>query len=61
MQQHQCVYLLMQERKLTAYSISGGPSLLYNNFFPKHKDRLVKKLSELMQTVAKLVSHQAKP
>ena len=44
-----------QERKLTAYSISGGPSLLYNNFFPKHRERLDKKLSELMHTVAKLV------
>lgn len=41
------------ERNLTAYSISGGPSLLYNNFFPKHKERLDKKLSYLMQTVAK--------
>ncbi len=46
---------LPQERKLTAYSISGGPSLLYNNFFPKHRERLDKKLSELMRTVAKLV------
>ncbi len=46
---------LKQERKLTAYSISGGPSLLYNNFFPKHRERLDKKLSELMRTVAKLV------
>ena len=50
-----CKLLWLQERKLTAYSISGGPSLLYNNFFPKHKERLDKKLSELMKTVAKLV------
>ena len=25
------------ERKLTAYSISCGQALLYNNIFPKHK------------------------
>ncbi len=35
--------------------------MLYNNFFPKHRDRLDKKLSELMQTVAKLVLHQPEP
>ena len=27
----------MEARKLTAYSISCGQSLIYNNFFPKHK------------------------
>jgi len=40
-------------RKLTAYSISCGASLLYNNIFPKHKERLGKKMSELVGTVAK--------
>ncbi|DBB17709.1 TPA: NEDD8-activating protein uba3 [Trebouxia sp. C0006] len=40
-------------RGLEAYSISCGQSLLYNNIFPKHKDRLLKKMSGLVQTVAK--------
>ncbi|PRW20689.1 Ubiquitin-activating enzyme E1 2 isoform A [Chlorella sorokiniana] len=53
---------------LEAYSISCGQSLLYNNIFPKHKvlwllhnnifpkhkERLDKKMSELVQTVAKM-------
>lgn len=42
------------ERGLTAYSMSVGQSLLYNNIFPKHKDRLGKKLSELIVAVAKV-------
>ena len=54
-----CVPLLMraqlvQERNLEAYSISCGQSLLYNNIFPKHKERLGKKMSELVTTVAKI-------
>jgi hypothetical protein len=36
------------ERKLHAYSISAGQSLLYNDIFPKHKERLGKKMSELV-------------
>lgn len=43
-----------EERKLTAYSISCGQSLIYNNFMPKHKERLQKKLSALVQDIAKL-------
>lgn len=43
----------LQARGLEAYSISCGQSLLYNNIFPKHKDRLLKRMSELVQTVAK--------
>lgn len=39
---------------LEAYSISCGQSLLYNNIFPKHKERLDKKMSELVKTVAKM-------
>lgn len=39
---------------LEAYSISCGQSLLYNNIFPKHKERLDKKMSELVGTVAKM-------
>jgi ubiquitin-activating enzyme E1 len=40
-------------KELEAYSISYGPSLLYNTMFPRHKDRLSTKLSQLVQTVAK--------
>ena len=47
---HSCC---LQARGLEAYSISCGQSLLYNNIFPKHKDRLPKHMSELVQTVAK--------
>ncbi len=31
-------------RGLEAYSISAGPSILYNGIFPKHADRVNKKL-----------------
>jgi ubiquitin-activating enzyme E1 len=41
------------ERKLEAYSFSYGQSLLYNNIFPKHRERLGKKLSDLVQSVGK--------
>ena len=43
-----------EAKNLTAYSMSCGQSLLYNNIFPKHKERLTKKMSELVVTVAKL-------
>lgn len=33
-----------ESKGLTAYSISAGQSLLYNNVFPKHKERLGKKV-----------------
>lgn len=39
---------------LEAYSISYGAALLYNNIFPKHKDRLGSKLSLLLGSVAKV-------
>ncbi|KAG2427387.1 hypothetical protein HYH02_014607 [Chlamydomonas schloesseri] len=39
---------------LNAYSISCGPALLYNNIFPKHAERLGKKMSELVVSVAKM-------
>ncbi|PSC67218.1 Ubiquitin-activating enzyme E1 2 [Micractinium conductrix] len=41
-------------RGLEAYSISCGQSLLYNNIFPKHKERLDKKMSDLVVSVAKM-------
>lgn len=44
----------LKEKELTAYSISCGQSLIYNNIFPKHKERLNKKMSELVVTIAKL-------
>lgn len=40
-------------KELEAYSISYGPSLLYNTLFPKHKERLGTRLSELVASVAK--------
>lgn len=42
-----------EDKKLEAYSISFGQSLLYNNIFPKHKDRLKSKLSTLVKTIGK--------
>ena len=44
---------VLQARGLEAYSISCGQSLLYNNIFPKHKDRLSQRMSTLVRTVAK--------
>ncbi|PNH08804.1 Ubiquitin-activating enzyme E1 2 [Tetrabaena socialis] len=41
-------------RGLNAYSISCGPALLYNSIFPKHVERLGKRMSELVVTVAKM-------
>ncbi|KAI3434380.1 hypothetical protein D9Q98_002458 [Chlorella vulgaris] len=43
-----------KQRSLEAYSISCGQALIYNNIFPKHKERLGKRMSELVQTVAKM-------
>ncbi|XP_002982764.2 ubiquitin-activating enzyme E1 2 [Selaginella moellendorffii] len=43
-----------QAKGLTAYSISCGQSLLYNSLFPRHKERLGRKVSELAKEVAKL-------
>mmetsp|Transcript_6972 Transcript_6972/g.20372 ORF Transcript_6972/g.20372 Transcript_6972/m.20372 type:complete len:1034 (-) Transcript_6972:1236-4337(-) len=41
-------------RGLTTYSISCGQALIYNNLFPKHKERLEKKVLDIVKTVAKL-------
>lgn len=43
-----------QAKELEAYSISYGPSLLYNTMFPKHKERLGAKLSAVVKAVAKI-------
>eukprot|EP00271_Cylindrocystis_brebissonii_P015800 TRINITY_DN38822_c0_g1_i1.p1 TRINITY_DN38822_c0_g1~~TRINITY_DN38822_c0_g1_i1.p1 ORF type:complete len:1057 (+),score=227.94 TRINITY_DN38822_c0_g1_i1:231-3401(+) len=42
------------DKKLNAYSISCGQSLLYNNIFPNHKQRLDKKVSDLARDIAKI-------
>ncbi|MEW5304755.1 MAG: hypothetical protein WDW36_007345 [Sanguina aurantia] len=42
------------DRGLVAYSISCGASLIYNNMFPKHKERMDRKMSELVTTIAKV-------
>ena len=39
---------------LDAYSLSCGPSLLFNSLFPRHKDRLGRKMRELAVEVAKM-------
>ena len=43
-----------RSKGLEAYSISCGQALLYNNLFPKHKERLDQKMSALVQSVAKM-------
>ena len=40
-------------KDLRPYSISFGPSLLWNDIFPRHRERLNTKLSELARTVGK--------
>ncbi|VAH26001.1 unnamed protein product [Triticum turgidum subsp. durum] len=42
------------DKGLTAYSISCGTSLLYNNMFARHKDRLTKKVVDIAREVAKV-------
>ncbi|CAN6467402.1 unnamed protein product [Victoria cruziana] len=39
---------------LTAYSISCGQSLLYNSIFPKHRERMDRKVVDLAREIAKL-------
>ena len=43
-----------ESKGLIAYSMSVGASLVYNNIFPKHRERLNQKLSDLVQTIAKM-------
>ena len=49
-----CSWSLPRSKELTAYSVSCGQSLIYNNIFPKHKERMNQKVSDLVQTVAKM-------
>ena len=44
----------IKDKGLDAYSISCGSSLLYNNMFPKHKERMDRKVVDLAREVAKV-------
>ncbi|GAB4857367.1 E1 ubiquitin-activating protein [Ancistrocladus abbreviatus] len=43
----------LQGKGLSAYSISFGSCLLYNSMFPRHRDRMDKKMVDLVREVAK--------
>jgi len=43
-----------EAKGLSAYSVSCGQSLIYNTIFPKHKERMDTRVSDLVRTVAKL-------
>ncbi|KAF3782429.1 Ubiquitin-activating enzyme E1 1, partial [Nymphaea thermarum] len=43
-----------QARGLTAYSISCGQSLLYNSIFPRHRERMDRKVVDLAMEISKL-------
>ncbi|KAK1421694.1 hypothetical protein QVD17_24240 [Tagetes erecta] len=43
----------LKNKGLNAYSISYGSCLLYNSMFPRHKDRMDKKMVNLAKEVAK--------
>ncbi|KAK6145242.1 hypothetical protein DH2020_022062 [Rehmannia glutinosa] len=44
----------LADKGLNAYSISFGSCLLYNSMFPRHKDRMDKKVVDLARDVAKV-------
>ncbi|KAL8225130.1 hypothetical protein R6Q57_017687 [Mikania cordata] len=44
----------LSDKGLDAYSISCGSCLLYNSMFPRHKDRMDKKVVDLARNVAKM-------
>ncbi|KAJ7961184.1 Ubiquitin activating enzyme E1 [Quillaja saponaria] len=44
----------LENKGLNAYSISYGSCLLYNSVFPKHKERMDKKLVDVAREVAKV-------
>ncbi|XWS74385.1 hypothetical protein CRYUN_Cryun02cG0210700 [Craigia yunnanensis] len=43
----------LKDKGLNAYSISYGSCLLYNSMFPRHRERMDKKMVDLAQEVAK--------
>lgn len=45
----------LKDKGLNAYSVSCGTALLYNSMFPKHKERMDKKVVDLAKDVAKVV------
>lgn len=44
----------LKDKALNAYSISCGTSLLYNSMFPRHRDRLDRKVVDVAREVAKV-------
>ncbi|XP_065880500.1 ubiquitin-activating enzyme E1 1 isoform X2 [Euphorbia lathyris] len=44
----------LKDKGLHAYSISSGSCLLFNSMFPKHKERMDRKMVDLVTEVAKL-------
>ncbi|XP_076893959.1 ubiquitin-activating enzyme E1 2-like isoform X1 [Bidens hawaiensis] len=44
----------LADKGLNAYSVTYGSSMLYNNMIPKYKDRLDKKVVDLVREVAKV-------
>ncbi|CAN6306969.1 unnamed protein product [Urochloa humidicola] len=44
----------LSDKGLSAYSVSCGSSLLYNTMFPRHKDRLSRKIADVAKEVAKV-------
>uniref|UniRef100_A0A7S0Y9F7 Ubiquitin-activating enzyme E1 C-terminal domain-containing protein n=1 Tax=Polytomella parva TaxID=51329 RepID=A0A7S0Y9F7_9CHLO len=44
----------LEEKGIIAGSISAGTALLYCNIFPRHADRVGKRVSELIETVGKV-------
>ncbi|XP_010257066.2 PREDICTED: ubiquitin-activating enzyme E1 1 [Nelumbo nucifera] len=44
----------LKDKGLNAYSISCGSSLLYNSMFPRHRDRMDRKMVDLAREVAKV-------
>ncbi|XP_073140543.1 ubiquitin-activating enzyme E1 1-like isoform X2 [Henckelia pumila] len=43
----------LSDKGLNAYSVSFGNCLLYNSMFPRHKERMDKKIADLVRDVAK--------
>lgn len=44
----------LSEKGLNAYSISFGSCLLYNSMFPRHRDRMDRRIADLVRDVAKV-------
>ncbi|XP_068636995.1 ubiquitin-activating enzyme E1 1 isoform X2 [Aristolochia californica] len=44
----------LKDKGLNAYSISCGTCLLYNSMFPKHKERMDRKVADLAREIAKV-------